>query len=139
MSVSFNMSSLKKGLGLFEDKFNTALRMYIDTSTKKLENYAKKNRPWTDRTAQARQRLKSSYKIMPFGYRIQLQHGVSYGKYLEATNNRNWKTEDGDGKNQLTGLQAEFTFERKYAIISPTIRAKSPEVLKGLQNLFDRM
>ena len=65
---------------------------------------------------------------------------IDYGKYLEATNNPNWKNKNSpDGKNQLTGLQAEFAYERKFAIISPTIRKKSPEILKGLKSLFDRM
>lgn len=140
MKVKFDFTNLKNGMKNFEDRTDIALKAYVDTSTKKIEAYAKSHRPWTDRTSQARQRLKSSWKIIPSGYRIQLAHGVNYGKYLEATNNPNWKNpKSPTGKNQLTGLQAEFAYERKFAIISPTIREKSPEILKGLQNLFDRM
>ena len=140
MSIKFDFSKLIDGMQTFEDKVDTALRMYVDTSSKKMEAYAKANRPWTDRTSQARQRLKSSWTTIPIGYRIQLAHGVSYGKYLEATNNPNWvNVSSPTGRNQLTGLQAEFAYERKFAIISPTIRKKSPEILKGLENLFNRM
>lgn len=140
MSLKFNMDGLVDGLESFEYKFDKAMSMYCDTSCKKLEGYAKQHRPWTDRTAQARQRLKASYKKFDKIYRLQLAHGVEYGKYLEATNNPNWKNKNSpDGKNQLTGLQAEFAYERKFAIISPTIRKKSPEILKGLKSLFDRM
>lgn len=140
MSVKFNFDNLFDGLEDFENKFDKAMKMYCDTSCKKLEGYAKQHRPWTDRTSQARQRLISSYKKIDKIYRLQLAHGVSYGKFLEATNNPNWKNQkSSDGKNQLTGLQAEFAYERKFAIISPTIREKSPEILKGLKNLFDRM
>ena len=139
MKMKFDFSSLKKGMEVFDDKVDAALRMYVDTSSKKVESYAKKHRPWTDRTSQARQRLSSSWKTTQTGYRIQLAHGVNYGKYLEATNNPNWKNPNAPGKNQLTGLQAEFAYERKFAIISPTIREKSPEILKGLSNLFERL
>ena len=140
MSIKFNFDKLFDGLEDFEIKFDKAMRMYCDTSCKKLEGYAKQHRPWTDRTSQARQRLISSYTTLKTGYRLQLAHGVNYGKYLEATNNPNWKNKDSPtGRNQLTGLQAEFAYERKFAIISPTIREKSPEILKGLNNLFDRM
>ena len=137
--MKFNMDGLLKGLELLDDKTEMALEMYADTSTKKLEAYAKKHRPWTDRTAQARQRLKGTYKTIPNGYRLMLSHGVTYGKYLEATNNPNWKNPNSPGENQLTGLQTEFAYERKFAIISPTIRTKSPEIIKGLTNLLDRL
>lgn len=137
--MKFNMDGLFKGLELLDDKTEMALEMYADTSTKKLEAYAKKHRPWTDRTAQARQRLKGTYKTIPNGYRLMLSHGVTYGKYLEATNNPNWKNPNSPGENQLTGLQTEFAYERKFAIISPTIRTKSPEIIKGLTNLLDRL
>lgn len=137
--MKFNMDGLFKGLELLDDKTEMALKMYVDTSTKKLEAYAKKHRPWTDRTAQARQRLKGTYKTIPNGYRLMLSHGVTYGKYLEATNNPNWKNPNAPGENQLTGLQTEFAYERKFAIISPTIRTKSPEIIKGLTNLLDRL
>ena len=137
--MKFNMDGLFKGLELLDDKAEMALKMYADTSSKKLEAYAKKHRPWTDRTAQARQRLKGTYKTIPNGYRLMLSHGVTYGKYLEATNNPNWKNPNAPGENQLTGLQTEFAYERKFAIISPTIRTKSPEIIKGLTNLLDRL
>ena len=137
--MKFNMDGLFKGLELLDDKTEMALEMYADTSPKKLEAYAKKHRPWTDRTAQARQRLKGTYKTIPNGYRLMLSHGVTYGKYLEATNNPNWKNPNAPGENQLTGLQTEFAYERKFAIISPTIRTKSPEIIKGLTNLLDRL
>lgn len=139
MSTSFNLDNLFKGLEELEDKTDLALKAYADTSSKKLENYAKKHRPWTDRTAQARQRLKGSYTTIPKGYRLMLSHGVTYGKFLEATNNPNWKNPNSSGENQLTGLQTEFAYERKFAIISPTIRTKSSEILKGLTNLLNRL
>lgn len=139
MSTLFNSEKLLKGLEEMESKVDTTLELYVDSSSKKLEGYAKKHRPWTDRTSQARQRLKGSYTTIPKGYRLMLSHGVDYGKYLEATNNPNWKNPNAPGENQLTGLQTEFAYERKFAIISPTIRAKSPEIIKGLTNLLNRL
>ena len=133
--MKFDVNDLEKGMEIFEDKVERGLNMYAHTSALKLQNYARQHRPWTDRTAHARQRLSGTVTKIANGFRLVLSHGVSYGKYLEATNN----PKQSKGKNQLTGLEAEFKYERKYAIINPTLKAKSPEILKGLQNLFDKI
>jgi hypothetical protein len=110
-----DFKNLEKGLNLLDDKIDVAFRMFADTSAKKLETSAKENRPWTDRTSSARNRLEgSAYKVSK-GYELRLAHGVSYGIWLELAN------------------------EKNYAIIEPTIRLKSPEVLSGLEKLMDRL
>ena len=137
--LDYDSSALKKNIDKMSDKLGAVVLMYSATKASELQAKMKINRPWTDRTAQARQRLKGTYKTIPNGYRLMLSHGVTYGKYLEATNNPNWKNPNAPGENQLTGLQTEFAYERKFAIISPTIRTKSPEIIKGLTNLLDRL
>ena len=108
-------SQLFKKIGELNKKFDTAMMMYANTQSKKLESYMKVNRPWTDRTGEAKRRLSAMAEEVPEGVQIVLSHGVSYGIWLELSH------------------------ENRYAIISPTIRVKSQEVMKGCQNLIDRI
>lgn len=96
-------------------KSEAAIAMYVDNAALTLQNYAKEHRPWTDRTGHARQRLTGSVARVAQGYQIILAHGVYYGKYLELCN------------------------EKKYAIIQPTIQAKSPDILSGFDKLLERL
>lgn len=109
---------LLSGLTSFEDRAEMAFRMYAEQSALKLQNWARLNRRWTDRTAHARQRMTAvSYpKPISSGYRIRLQHGVDYGIWLELAN------------------------ERKYAIIMEAIETVgSSEILPGLTKLLNRL
>ena len=113
---SFDMKDMLKGLAGMESNFDAALRMYAETSAKKLEGSAKQNRRWTDRTGQARQRLNGSVGKVPEGYRLYLAHGVDYGLWLELAH------------------------ERKYSIIPETIHYVGTfEIIPGLERLFERM
>lgn len=96
-------------------KSEAAISMYADNAALTLQNYAREHRPWTDRTGHARQRLTGSAEVVSQGYRIVLAHGVDYGVWLELAH------------------------EKKYAIIQPTIQAKSPEVLSGFNKLLERL
>lgn len=48
-----------------------------------LEKYAKENRPWHDRTGNARKGLWGSHEVMATEISVKLGHGVDYGIYLE--------------------------------------------------------
>ena len=115
MSFHFDASLLTGGLLDFNQRAQTAIRMYAETSALKLQNDARSDAPWTDRTAHARQRLTGDVLISEKGYTIRLSHGVNYGKWLELAH------------------------EKKYAIIKPTIDKDSPEIIKGLQNLLKKL
>lgn len=117
MASSLTFSGLDKLISntqLLEVKFDAALHAYANTASKKVEAYAKQNRPWTDRTDNARNGLNARAEKYGRNYRIALAHGVYYGIYLELARGK------------------------KYAIIDPTIKAMSPEVFKGLQGLLDK-
>lgn len=92
-----------------------AVKIYAETQAEQLEGYAKEHRPWTDRTGDARKRLKGYVTDIPNGYRINLAHGVDYGIWLELAN------------------------EKRFAILEPTIRLQGPMVLKGLKGLLERL
>lgn len=48
-----------------------------------LESAMKSNAPWNDRTGAARANLKATYTGGGTLYRVELTHGVPYGKFLE--------------------------------------------------------
>lgn len=114
-SFSIDMGSILQGLSVTEDKAMVAVRMYAETAAAKLESYMKSNRPWTDRTGNAKARLSASVQEVINGYRIALAHGVEYGLWLELAN------------------------EKRYAIIQPTILSQSGEVMEGFENLISKL
>lgn len=113
MGFKFDVTNLMQGLAEREIKTKAALSLYGNTVSKKMEAYAKSNRPWIDRTGKARQTLHTeSPKWMGNTLRLTLSHGVDYGVYLEFCN------------------------ERRYAIIKPTIDYITPSAIKGLKNII---
>lgn len=114
--MQLDESGLRDGLEIFRNRFNAALSMYANTGALKLQNYARQNARWTDRTGHARQRLTGDVLIAGEGYKLRLAHGVDYGIFLELAH------------------------ERRYAIIEETINTVGQnEILPGLNHLIDRL
>ena len=111
--VRIDASDLEAGLSNLMKP--AVVRMYAETQAKNLEGYAKEHRPWTDRTGDARKRLTGYVTEIPTGYRINLAHGVDYGVWLE------------------------LAMEKRFAILEPTVRLQGPEVLRGLNQLMDKL
>lgn len=102
-----DFSGMKAAVIRLPDKMERAMLGYGKTAAAKLEAEAKTNRPWRDRTAQARQRIKGDCERTDKGIRLTLSHGVDYGPDLE------------------------FRHQKRYAIIYPTLRRMAPEILRG--------
>lgn len=88
MNFKFDANSLVDGLAGFEDKADAAIRMYAETSALSLQNSARQNARWTDRTGHARQRLTGDVLTVEKGYKLRLAHGVDYGKWLELAHEK---------------------------------------------------
>lgn len=110
--IRVNSKQLLKRLENAETKSQVAIKMFSQEGAKKFENYAKNNRPWTDRTGHARQRLVGWVEMFSNKVRIHIGHGVDYGVYLELAH------------------------EKRYAILQPTVNALSKEVLEGFKELM---
>lgn len=110
----FDTSGMRRELNAIPDRIEEALMGYGKTAASMLQGEAQKTRPWTDRTAQARQRIKGYCVRSEKGVRIYLAHGVDYGVYLEFAN------------------------EKRYAVIYPTLRRKGPEILSGAVKVVSR-
>lgn len=113
--IRINADQLISTLQGAENRARLAVRMYCAEGAKKFENYAKQNRPWTDRTGHARQRLKGYTEEHGTKIRICIAHGVDYGKSLE------------------------YEHERRYAILEPTVKHEGPAVLRSFNTLINRV
>lgn len=81
----------------------------------KAERYAKLNRPWTDRSREARRRLKGQhFWETDTQMKVAIAHGVDYGVYLELAN---------DGK---------------YAILEPTMNEVKDEFYRQAERIFNK-
>ncbi len=114
--IKFDVNQLRKNIDNFDNKFNAAVDIYAEQAALKFQNYARKNRRWTDRTGHARQRLTGYRGKITHGYRIYISHGVQYGIFLEKAH------------------------EQKYAILDETVlKVGSEEVMPGFKRFLDRV
>ena len=111
----FDAHNLVDGFSQLGAKAEIAMMMYAQTGALRLQNYARQNRPWTDRTGHARQRLTGKASRVDTGFQIELSHGVDYGIWLENAH------------------------EKRFAILEPTIQAEGPAVVKGFEHLLEKL
>lgn len=116
MGFRFDSQQLRDGMAATQSRTMTAALMYAKTSALELQNHAKVNAPWTDRTSMARTTLSAdAEQKTDTVIQIWLAHGVEYGIWLELANNK------------------------KYAIIQPTIDLKSQAIFNGFAGLMNRI
>lgn len=111
-SFKLDMSNIAKTMLEKQAKTIAALGVYGDSVSKEMEAYAKSNRPWTDRSSSARNRLTGQSQNIGTKVRCSISHGVGYGIYLEMCN------------------------EGRYRVLKPTIDAIGPKAIKGLDKIF---
>lgn len=114
IELKFDDKGILDGLEKLRSRAEKKLRVYADTSALKMENKAKNDAKWIDRTGDARRSIKGFAKkaTNKEAIRITLQDGVYYGKYLEYCNGG------------------------KYAVIEPTVDSEAPQLVEGMKDLF---
>lgn len=110
--MSFKFDFTKFDLDRVDKKTMAAAKVYGRSALTKMENYAKDNAPWTDRTGNSRQTINTDM--------------VESGRYLSL---------------YLKGNTPHFPFlelahEKKYAILWPTVQKFQKEVLEGWQKVM---
>lgn len=106
------------GMNLSEmpDRVKNGVVSVMREEAKNLEDYMKLNRPWTDRTGNARAGLRADVNYYGGDYvSITLSHGVYYGVYLE------------------------YAMEKRFAIINPTLLSQGPEVVRAFKDTMARL
>ena len=115
-NLKLDPTGLLNGLTKLESKEEAAVKALAEQGAILLQNSARENRRWTDRTGQARQRLHGYVGTIPNGYRITLAHGVDYGLWLELAH------------------------EKRFAIIPQTIEYVGTfEIMPGFERLLERL
>lgn len=114
--LKFDLSGMISGLADCESKADMAIRMLAEQGAIQLQNFARENRKWTDRTGHARQRMHGYVGDIPEGYRVTLAHGVDYGIWLELAH------------------------EKRFAIIPQAIEYVGTfEIMPGFEHLIERL
>lgn len=104
--------SIKAGLDNFQKNMLAKVAAVSELGAKQFEEYAKKNKIWENRTSDAWKYMTGAVTRIENGFRINLSHGVDYGIWLELAKNK------------------------KYAILEPTVRLMSPNVLANFKQLL---
>lgn len=81
----------------------------------KVQNYARANAPWTDRTGNARQGLAAKYSASGGIHVITVSHGVPYGVWLETK------------------------YAGRYAIIEPTVIAEGQRIMASMKGAITKL
>lgn len=114
-SITFT-GDLLNNVSEIPDKSKAAILAILEQEAENLEQYMKQNRPWTDRTGNARAGLSAkAYNSGSSYMEIVLSHSVYYGVYLE------------------------YSMEKRYAIIYPTILSQGPQVLAAFNDSMRRL
>ncbi len=100
------------------DKVNRQVRAGIGllakTEAERMERYAKRNRPWKDRTGNAKNSIQGDFGWEGDVCKITLSGGMDYSVHLELAR------------------------EKKYAILVPTTEKYAPQIAKGLKKVIGK-
>ncbi len=106
-------SDLAEAVEAYGDKVHVAVRAVADYVAQKLQDEARLNAPWTDRTGNARSGLYALVEeTAEHLVSIYLSHTMDYGKWLELAHSQ------------------------RYQIIMPTIEANVPVLERMLKDIF---
>ena len=96
-----------------DNRLMQATRLYAETAAAQMEAYAKQNAPWRDITGISRQTISKDVISDRYKQTIILRVGISeHFPYLE------------------------LAFERRYAIIEPTLIKLAPGIIKGWRKVI---
>lgn len=113
--VIWTSDTLTPSLVAFPVVLATALGKLMQYEAAKVQDYARDNAPWKDRTTNARGGLFAKSNVNPTNVEIILYHTVPYGIFLEVKNSG------------------------EYAIIRPTLEVEGPRVMRSVRTLMKRM
>ena len=113
MSFTVNSTNFLNNLTAVDTRMLHATRLYAETAGAQMEAYAKQNAPWKDITGISRQTISHDVKSDRYKQTIILRGGVS----------RHF-------------IFLELGFERRYAIIEPTMIKLAPNIVRGWRRVI---
>ena len=113
MKFEVKVEEFLRNLTSVDNRLMQATRLYAETSAAQMEAYAKQNAPWKDITGISRQTISHDVKSDRYKQTIILRGGVS----------RHF-------------IFLELGFERRYAIIEPTLIKMAPNIVRGWRKVI---
>lgn len=114
-SLSWDTKDVLKRIEQIQAKTRAALQILADSAAKAMERYAKNNARWTDRTGNARQRLKGSTRWEQDALIAAISHNVDYGMWLELCH------------------------EKKYAILEEALDSQAQNLLEAYHRFLNQL
>ena len=114
MRFEINAQEFIGNLDRLNNRMLATTRLYAETAAQQMEAYAKRNAPWKDITGISRQTISHDVKSERYKQTIILRGGVS----------RHF-------------VFLEYSFERKYAIIEPTMIKLAPGIVRGWRRILN--
>ena len=108
--LRFDASRLSAALNKIEQRHVYGVQSYGHAVGTRMVQYAKRNRPWTDRTHAAKNRIDSTQEYKGSKLRVNLHGRMFYHIFLEFV---------------------DFRHKGRLSIFWPTISAIAPEALEG--------
>lgn len=111
----FSTNTLERGIAQFEMKMRQGIMEFAEDFAREIEEYARANAPWEDRTGDARAGLTAEAQETNSSTTITLYHTVEYGVWLE------------------------IRWSGKYAIVLPTLEKMGPKLFNRMEGMMDRI
>lgn len=113
--ISFDTKETRSRLEQMQKKTRASLQIIADTAVKAMESYAKTNARWTDRTGNARQRLKGQTRWDQTALIAAISHNVDYGIWLELCH------------------------EKKYAILEEALNSQAQNLINSYKQFLSKL
>lgn len=113
--LSWDTKDVLKRFEQMQNRTRKSLEILADSAAKAMETYAKNTARWTDRTGNARQRLKGSIRWEQSALIAAISHNVDYGMWLELCH------------------------QKKYAILEEALNSQAQNLLEAYERFLKQL
>ena len=116
IDLQWDMKEFEESINFIQTRFQTSILILCEVAAAKMEEYAKDEAIWIDRTSNARQKLiGQAYYVTMDQVQIAVSHQMDYGIWLELAHGRD------------------------YAILETAIEENIDELLNSIKRLIGRL
>lgn len=116
IDLKWDMKEFEESITFIQTRFQTSILILCEVAAAKMEEYAKDEAIWIDRTSNARQKLTGqAYYVTMDQVQIAVSHQMDYGIWLELAHGRD------------------------YAILETAIEENIDELLNSIKRLIGRL
>ena len=116
IDLQWDMKEFEESITFIQTRFQTSILILCEVAAAKMEEYAKDEAIWIDRTSNARQKLIGQAYYVPMDQvQIAVSHQMDYGIWLELAHGRD------------------------YAILETAIEENIDELLNSIKRLIGRL